>query len=65
VHVHILPRKEINDRFAANNDDVYPALENSEREMRTALHIEGSRPPRSSAEMESEASMLRKYFTKE
>ena len=42
VHFHLLPRKLQGDRFAANNDEVYPALERSENELPAALESSNS-----------------------
>lgn len=33
MHFHLLPRKAHGDRFAASNDEVYPALERAENEL--------------------------------
>lgn len=33
VHFHLLPRKLRGDRFASQNDEVYPALERAEGEL--------------------------------
>ena len=44
MHFHILPRKLAGDAFA-RNDDVYPALERGEEELKaahSAVHISGA-----------------------
>ncbi|KAJ4485697.1 diadenosine hydrolase [Lentinula aciculospora] len=71
VHFHILPRKAIGDRFS-NNDEIYPALENSEGSLNTDLQentsknlrvdADENRKPRPESEMEEEAAWLRTFF---
>ncbi|KAJ8469578.1 hypothetical protein ONZ45_g16845 [Pleurotus djamor] len=77
VHFHILPRKLQGDRFSTNNDDVYPALEESESGLHrnyatpsNSTQAEGvrmdadeNRIARSSEEMEKEAQWLSGFFT--
>jgi bis(5'-adenosyl)-triphosphatase len=57
VHVHILPRKPAD---FPNSDDVYGHLE--QQHLQEALKIPEDRRPRSLAEMESEANVLRILF---
>ncbi|KAF9074959.1 diadenosine hydrolase [Rhodocollybia butyracea] len=71
VHFHILPRKAVGDRFS-NNDDIYPALENSEGSLKSDLQqsanqtlkvdADENRKPRTEEEMEREATWLRSFF---
>ena len=77
VHIHILPRKLVGDRFA-NNDDIYPALETSEQGLPSAFaHLHANLPqptlkvdadedrkPRSMEEMEKEARWLETWVEK-
>ncbi|GLB35777.1 putative HIT domain containing protein [Lyophyllum shimeji] len=77
VHFHLLPRKFKGDRFAGQNDQVYPALEESERslpvELQAAQQVSEplkvdapeDRQPRSTEEMEDEARWLRRFFEQE
>jgi len=77
VHFHLLPRKFTGDRFSDKNDEVYPALENSEESMSSALKTphkrhetlkvdaDEDRQPRSLEEMENEAIWLRGFFDSE
>ncbi|KAF4573295.1 hypothetical protein EYR40_003624 [Pleurotus pulmonarius] len=76
VHFHILPRKLQGDRFSKNNDEVYPAIEQSEAELSTKYEsntpgpvMEGikmdadeDRVARTLGEMEEEARWLRGFF---
>lgn len=65
--VHIIPRRPAD---YANNDDIYPALEENEAGLRsdyarraTFPHVDDSaRRTRSMSEMEEEARMLATYF---
>ncbi|KAF5392496.1 hypothetical protein D9757_002321 [Collybiopsis confluens] len=68
VHFHLLPRKVVGDQFS-NNDDIYPALEDSEILLnsdlsRRPLRVDAdeNRKPRTEEEMASEASWLRRFF---
>ncbi|KAJ3879442.1 diadenosine hydrolase [Lentinula edodes] len=71
VHFHILPRKSVGDHFS-NNDEIYPALENSEGSLNMHLQqtarqtmkvdADENRKPRTEAEMEQEATWLRTFF---
>ncbi|KAJ4477952.1 diadenosine hydrolase [Lentinula lateritia] len=71
VHFHILPRKSVGDHFS-NNDEIYPALENSEGSLNMHLQQTASqtmkvdadenRKPRTEAEMEQEATWLKTFF---
>ncbi|KXN88934.1 Bis(5'-nucleosyl)-tetraphosphatase [asymmetrical] [Leucoagaricus sp. SymC.cos] len=73
VHFHLLPRKAIGDRFSANNDTIYPALEASESSLVSNLEkprihrtlevdADENRPPRTLEDMEKEARWLRTLF---
>ncbi|KAF7784225.1 hypothetical protein Agabi119p4_390 [Agaricus bisporus var. burnettii] len=73
VHFHLLPRKAIGDRFADNNDAIYPAIEEGEGKLASSLvkqvqpeplkvDADEARLPRSLAEMEQEAQWLRTFF---
>ncbi|KAI0073720.1 HIT-like protein [Panus rudis PR-1116 ss-1] len=72
VHFHILPRKLKGDRFASNNDEVYPALERAEGSLPHDGLVERSEPlkmdadddrkPRTLEEMEKEAEWLKGFF---
>ncbi|KAJ8702114.1 Dinucleoside triphosphate hydrolase [Pleurotus ostreatus] len=76
VHFHILPRKLQGDRFSKNNDEVYPAIEQSEAELSTRYErnapvpaMEGTkmdadedRVARTLGEMEEEARWLQGFF---
>ncbi|KAJ3830354.1 hypothetical protein F5880DRAFT_1516071 [Lentinula raphanica] len=72
VHFHILPRKAAGDHFA-NNDEIYPALENSEGTLNAELQRSASntlkvdadekRQPRTESEMEEEAAWLKGFFS--
>ncbi|KZS93188.1 HIT-like protein [Sistotremastrum niveocremeum HHB9708] len=68
VHIHVLPRKFLGDRFQHANDDVYPAIEQSEGELGRRvqpLQVDNEgRPPRSAEEMETEAKWLSDLFQK-
>ncbi len=70
VHFHLLPRKLLGDTFE-RNDEVYPALEQSEGELPAALRqvpqplkvdADEDRKPRSLEDMEKEALWLKKFF---
>ncbi|KAJ4472548.1 diadenosine hydrolase [Lentinula edodes] len=71
VHFHILPRKSVGDHFS-NNDEIYPALENSEGSLNMHLQqtarqtmkvdADENRKPRTEAEMEQEATWLKTFF---
>lgn len=70
VHFHLLPRKLQGDTFE-RNDEVYPALEQSEGELPAALRqvpqplqmdADEDRKPRSLEDMEKEALWLTKFF---
>ena len=72
VHVHLIPRKSTD--FDGDNDRIYPALEENEKELEGNLKSEerGSewrtpkdedRKPRSLEVMEKEAEWLRGLFT--
>ncbi|KAH6918322.1 diadenosine 5',5'''-P1,P4-tetraphosphate asymmetrical hydrolase [Coprinopsis sp. MPI-PUGE-AT-0042] len=80
VHFHILPRKAQGDRFAEDNDAIYPELERSEGNLASELtHMQKSqqahqplkvdadedRPPRTIEEMVREASWLKGFFEKD
>ena len=71
VHVHLIPRKSTD--FDGDNDRIYPALEDNEKELEGNLKSEerGSewrtpkdedRKPRSMEEMEKEAGWLQGLF---
>lgn len=76
VHFHILPRKLQGDRFSKNNDEVYPAIEQSEAELSTRYESNTSGPvmegvkmdtdedrvARTLGEMEEEAQWLQGFF---
>ena len=69
-----MPRKFTGDRFSDKNDEIYPALENSEASLPSALQTthqrhetlkvdaDEDRHPRSLEEMEDEAIWLRGFF---
>ncbi|EIW64863.1 HIT-like protein [Trametes versicolor FP-101664 SS1] len=70
VHFHLLPRKLQGDTFE-RNDEVYPALEQSEGELPAALRqvpqplqmdADEDRKPRSLEDMEKEALWLKEFF---
>ncbi|KAJ3988484.1 diadenosine hydrolase [Lentinula detonsa] len=71
VHFHILPRKAIGDHFS-NNDEIYPALEQSEDSLNADLQqttnktlkvdADEKRQPRTEEEMEEEAAWLKMFF---
>jgi bis(5'-adenosyl)-triphosphatase len=78
VHVHILPRRFKGDKFENANDSIYPAIEESEKNLPHYLlgqkaastevetfkvDADEDRKPRTLEEMESEANWLRSYFT--
>ena len=42
VHFHLLPRKFRGDRFASQNDEVYPALERAEGELPAQMQAAAS-----------------------
>ncbi|KAF9011065.1 hypothetical protein BDQ17DRAFT_1345404 [Cyathus striatus] len=76
VHFHLLPRKFKGDRFSGNNDEVYPALEQGERSLKSDFnHSHSSEPlkvdaddkrlPRTIEEMEKEAIWLKSFFEEE
>ncbi|KAJ7263090.1 diadenosine tetraphosphate asymmetrical hydrolase [Mycena rebaudengoi] len=65
VHFHLLPRKTTGDKFSgANNDQVYPALEQAEKDMVQPLKVDADedRVARSMEEMEKEAQWLKTFF---
>ncbi|KAF8580141.1 HIT-like protein [Ramaria rubella] len=75
VHVHVLPRRFRGDRFENMNNDVYPALEQSEEELPRQLRLhepknieqlkvdaDENRKPRGPEEMEKEAQWLSTFF---
>ncbi|KAI0639210.1 HIT-like protein, partial [Trametes polyzona] len=71
VHFHLLPRKLQGDVFEGRNDDVYPALEQSEgglpdalRQVPQPLRVDADedRKPRSLEDMEKEARWLETFF---
>jgi bis(5'-adenosyl)-triphosphatase len=71
--VHILPRRFQGDRFENANDDIYPAIEESEKDLPNhlrTLDIENikvdadeDRQPRTLEEMEKETLWLKSFFT--
>jgi bis(5'-adenosyl)-triphosphatase len=80
VHFHILPRKTQGDRFAEDNDAIYPELERSEGSLSSQLaqvhkpqephqplkvDADEDRPPRTIEEMVREANWLKGFFEKE
>ncbi|TFK41950.1 diadenosine 5',5'''-P1,P4-tetraphosphate asymmetrical hydrolase [Crucibulum laeve] len=76
VHFHLLPRKFKGDRFAGNNDEIYPALDRAEGSLQSeATQTQTTEPlkvdadefrlPRSMEEMEKEAKWLKDFFNEE
>ncbi|EIN13858.1 diadenosine tetraphosphate asymmetrical hydrolase [Punctularia strigosozonata HHB-11173 SS5] len=78
VHFHLLPRRLAGDRFSGDrNDEIYPALEHAETELRGAaeetnkgrerlrVDADENRKPRSKEEMEEEAKWLMGFFEDE
>lgn len=76
MHVHILPRRFQGDRFENTNDDIYPTIEASEKDLLHDLRTRDSRDietvkvdadedrkPRSLEEMEKETLWLKSFFT--
>ncbi|KIK70567.1 hypothetical protein GYMLUDRAFT_147998 [Collybiopsis luxurians FD-317 M1] len=68
VHFHLLPRKSVGDRFS-NNDEIYPALEQSEVSLKSnfsgnplRVDADENRKARTEEEMEAEATWLRIFF---
>uniref|UniRef100_A0A7N2KNE1 HIT domain-containing protein n=1 Tax=Quercus lobata TaxID=97700 RepID=A0A7N2KNE1_QUELO len=59
VHVHILPRK-VND--FKNNDEIYDAIDEKEKELKQKLDLDKERKDRSPEEMLQEADEYRKLF---
>ncbi|KAK9998994.1 hypothetical protein SO802_018597 [Lithocarpus litseifolius] len=59
VHVHILPRK-VND--FKNNDEIYDAIDEKEKELKQKLDLDKERKDRSPEEMSQEADEYRKLF---
>lgn len=77
MHFHLLPRKLHGDRFAGQNDEVYPALERAEQELGVGasagerlvpggepikMDADEDRKPRSMEEMVQEAEWLKGFF---
>jgi len=78
VHIHILPRHFKGDRFENKNDAIYPAIEQTERELPRVLQAntaraeeteslkmdaDEDRAPRTLEEMEMEAKWLSGFFS--
>lgn len=70
VHFHLLPRKLQGDAFT-RNDDIYPALEESEESLCEGFHrvrqplqmdADEDRKPHTLEEMEKEALWLKTFF---
>ncbi|KAL6200522.1 hypothetical protein ACLB2K_030303 [Fragaria x ananassa] len=59
VHIHILPRKGGD---FENNDDIYDALDEKEKELKQKLDLDKERKDRSLEEMAQEAEEYRKLF---
>ncbi|KAM4083682.1 hypothetical protein ACJW30_08G076300 [Castanea mollissima] len=59
VHIHILPRK-VND--FKNNDEIYDAVDEKEKELKQKLDLDKERKDRSPEEMSQEADEYRKLF---
>ncbi|KAL4610990.1 hypothetical protein ACB092_08G091800 [Castanea dentata] len=59
VHIHILPRK-VND--FKNNDEIYDAIDEKEKELKQKLDLDKERKDRSPEEMSQEADEYRKLF---
>ncbi|KIJ54348.1 hypothetical protein M422DRAFT_25269 [Sphaerobolus stellatus SS14] len=53
VHIHILPRRFKGDRFENANDDVYPAIEKSEKELPHHLRINSENKTSSTEEVDT------------
>ncbi|KAF8531266.1 HIT-like domain-containing protein [Gautieria morchelliformis] len=76
VHVHVLPRHFKGDRFEGVNDEIYPAIEQSEEELPHHLRARGTkdiqslkvdagdnRQPRTLEEMEKETLWLTSFIS--
>jgi bis(5'-adenosyl)-triphosphatase len=70
VHVHLIPRKSTD--YGGDNDQIYPALEENEKQMKGDMESkrdewktakDEDRKPRSMEEMEKEAEWLKSLFT--
>ncbi|KAI3760326.1 hypothetical protein L1987_50720 [Smallanthus sonchifolius] len=59
VHIHILPRK---DRDFENNDEIYDAIDEKEKEVKKLLDLDKERKDRSMEERAREAAEYRKLF---
>ncbi|PRQ34887.1 putative adenylylsulfatase [Rosa chinensis] len=59
VHIHILPRKGGD---FENNDEIYDALDEKEKELKQKLDLDKERKDRSLEEMAQEAEEYRKLF---
>ncbi|KAJ7964351.1 bis(5'-adenosyl)-triphosphatase [Quillaja saponaria] len=60
VHIHILPRKSGD---FENNDEIYDAIDEKEKELKKKLDLDMERKDRSSQEMVAEADEYRKHFS--
>ncbi|PON75848.1 Histidine triad (HIT) protein [Trema orientale] len=59
VHIHIVPRKAGD---FEKNDDIYDAIDNSDKELKQKLDLDKERKDRSFEEMAQEAEEYRKLF---
>lgn len=60
VHIHIVPRKGGD---FENNDEIYDALDEKEKELKKTLDLDKERKDRSMEEMAREADEYRKLFS--
>ncbi|GAA0167610.1 hypothetical protein LIER_40418 [Lithospermum erythrorhizon] len=60
VHIHILPRKSGD---FANNDEIYDAIDEKEKELKQKLDLDKERTDRSMEEMAKEAEEYRKLLS--
>ncbi|MFS7954636.1 putative bis(5'-adenosyl)-triphosphatase [Helianthus anomalus] len=60
VHIHIVPRKGGD---FENNDEIYDAIDEKEKELKNTLDLDKERKDRSMEEMAQEADEYRKLFS--